>query len=63
MGDTLYNASGAAISGMGRDDVGVIPPFPVDGDRMINTDILTNYNNVYTYVSSVYTYVSIVYIC
>ena len=45
MGDTLYNASGAAISGMGRDDLGVIPTFPVDGDRMINTDILTNYNN------------------
>ena len=45
MGDTLNGASGAADSGMGRDDVGVIPPFPVDSDQMINTDILTNYNN------------------
>ena len=39
MGETLNNASGALISGMGRDDVGVYQPFPVDSDPMISSDI------------------------
>ena len=45
MGTNLNNASGASNSGMGRDDVGVQPPFPVDSDRLINTDF-HNTNNV-----------------
>ena len=45
MGDTLNNASGASNSGMGRDDVGVHQPFPVDSDRLINTDFQNTNNN------------------
>ena len=45
MGDTLNNASGALNSGMGRGDVGVHQPFPVDSDRLINTDFHPNTNN------------------
>ena len=46
VGLTLNNASGASISGMGRNDVGVDQPFPVDSDLAISSDILTNPNIV-----------------
>ena len=42
----LNNASGATNSGMGRNDVGVDQPFPVDSDLAISSDILTNTNIV-----------------
>ena len=43
----LNNASGVTNSGVGRNDVGVDQPLPVDSDRMINSDILTENNIVF----------------
>ena len=37
----LNNAPGVTDSDVGRNDVGVDQPLPVDSDRMINSDILT----------------------
>ena len=42
----LNYTSGALNSGMGRNDVGVDQPFPVDSDLAISSDILTNTNIV-----------------
>ena len=44
----LNHASGVTNSGVGRNDVGVDRPLPVDSDRMINSDILTENNIVIT---------------
>ena len=42
----LNNAPGVTDSDVGRNDVGVDQPLPVDSDRMINSDILTENNIV-----------------
>ena len=49
MAELLNNASGATNSGMGRGDMGVKQPLPVDSDRAIETDIQI-YNNTVTEV-------------
>ena len=51
---SVNNTSGASNSGMGRNDVGVDQPFPVDSDLKISSDIqkITNIVIVVFYFSN-----------